>query len=228
MTTDNDKPHYIGHRKRLKQRLSRDPAQLQDYEILELLLGYALPRKDTKPLAKAVLQRFPTFKDILAARPKELEAIDGIGPGIISFIKLWSEFWSRAEQSGLSPRSTLDSPDKVVRLARSRLQFKNLEEFWTIFVDNKNRLVDFEKMSEGTVDQAPVFPREILAGALEKRASGIILVHNHPGGDPYPSAHDRELTTKIREISQALGVRILDHVIISENSYFSFQEHGYL
>ncbi|WP_244156355.1 RadC family protein [Desulfonatronospira thiodismutans] len=225
---DSQKPHYTGHRQRLKKRLDNDPSSLQDYEILELVLGYALPRKDTKPLAKALLNRYPTFKDLLAARPGDLQAIDGIGPGIITFFRLWGEFWARTDRSGLSTRSTLDSPEKVARLARSRLQFKSIEEFWAIMVDNKNRLIDFEKMSRGTVDQAPVFPREILTVALEKRASGVILLHNHPGGDPHPSFQDRELTRKIREVSTALGVRLLDHVIISEDSFFSFQEHGFL
>ncbi|WP_291321706.1 DNA repair protein RadC [Desulfonatronospira sp.] len=225
---DSNKPHHTGHRQRLKERLNHDPSSLQDYEILELVLGYALPRKDTKPLAKNLLKRYPTFKDILAAKPGDLQSVDGIGPGIITFLKLWGEFWARTEQSGISTKSTLDSPEKVVRLARSRLQFKPIEEFWTIMVDNKNRLLGFEKMSRGTVDQAPVFPREILTAALEKRSSGIILLHNHPGGDPHPSVQDRELTRKIKEVSTALGIRLLDHVIISEDSFFSFQEHGYV
>ena len=223
-----EKPHYIGHRRRLKERLARDPAKLHDYEVLELLLGYVQPRKDTKPLAKSLLKHYPTFRDILAAKPNELETIDGIGPGIIKFLTLWAEFWSRTEQSGLTARSILNSPDKVIRLARSRLQFKSLEEFWTIFVDNKNRLVGFEKISKGTVDQAPVFPREIISQALEKRASGIILVHNHPGGDPNPSIQDRELTSKIKDISLSLGLRLLDHIIVADEDSFSFQEHGYL
>ncbi len=225
---DSKQPHYIGHRKRLRERLHWDPASLQDYEILELILGYALPRKDTKPLAKALMERYPSFKDLLAANPKDLESIHGIGPGITTFLKLWSEFWARTEQSGLTPKTPLNSPDSVVRLARSRLQFKSVEEFWNILVDNKNRLVDFDKISQGTVDQAPVFPREVLTKALEKRASGVILVHNHPGGDPNPSVQDRELTSQIQEAARALGIRLLDHVIISEDSFFSFQENNHL
>jgi DNA repair protein RadC len=223
-----EQPHYIGHRKRLKQRIDRDPSQLHDYEVLELVLGYALPRKDTKPLAKALLSRYKNFKEILAAKPKDLETIDGIGPGIISFFKVWREFWSRTEQAEVTVKSVLSSPEKVVILAKSRLCFKDIEEFWTIMVDNKNRLVGFEKMSKGTVDQAPVFPREIITRALELRASGIILVHNHPGGDPDPSLQDRELTTKIRRIAVEMGIRVLDHIIIAEDRHFSFQEHGYL
>lgn len=225
---NEEQPHYIGHRKRLKQRIDNDPSQLHDYELLELILGYALPRRDTKPLAKALLSRYQNFKGILAAKPAELKAMDGLGPGVMTFFKIWREFLSRVEQSGLTLRTMLDSPEKVVALARSRLRFKDIEEFWTILLDNKNRLVGFEKMSRGTVDQAPVFPREIMARALELRASGIILVHNHPGGDPDPSLQDRELTSKIRRISVDMGIRVLDHIIIAEEKYFSFQEHGYL
>ncbi len=225
---EKKQPHYIGHRKRLKQRIDSDPSQIQDYELLELILGYALPRKDTKPLAKALLNRFKNFKEILAAKPKDLKAIDGIGPGIITFLLVWREFWSRAELAELVPKSVLDSPEKVITLARSRLIFMDIEEFWTILVDNKNRLISFEKMSKGTVDQAPVFPREIISRALEMRASGIILVHNHPGGDPDPSLQDRELTTRIKRIASDMGIRVLDHIIVAEEKHFSFQEYGYL
>ncbi len=223
-----EQPHYIGHRQRLKQKIDNDPSQLQDYELLELILAYGLPRRDTKPMAKALLNRYKNFKEILAAKSKDLETIDGIGPGIITFLTVWREFWSRTEQAGLTPKSVLNSPEKVVALARSRLRFKDIEEFWTILVDNKNRLVGFEKMSKGTVDQAPVFPREIITRALELRASGIILVHNHPGGDPDPSLQDRELTTKIKRIAVDMGIRVLDHIIIAEDNHFSFQEYGYL
>ncbi len=225
---EKKQPHYIGHRKRLKQRIDNDPSQLHDYELLELVLGYALPRKDTKPLAKALLDRYKNFKEILAAKPRDMESIEGVGPGIITFLKVWREFWARTEQADITPKSVLGSPEKVVALARSRLRFMDIEEFWTILVDNKNRLVGFEKMSKGTVDQAPVFPREIIARALELRASGIILVHNHPGGDPEPSLQDRELTTKIKRISVEMGLRVLDHIIIAEDRHFSFQEYGYL
>ncbi len=223
-----EQPHYTGHRKRLRQRADNDPAQLQDYELLELILGYCLPRKDTKPLAKALLERYKNFKEILAAKPKDLETIDGIGPGIITFLKVWREFLARTESADLTLKSVLTSPEKVVTLARSRLRFVHIEEFWTILVDNKNRLVGFEKLSKGTVDQAPVFPREIITRALELRASGIILVHNHPGGDPSPSLQDRELTIKVKRIAVEMGIRVLDHIIIAEDRHFSFQEHGYL
>ncbi|MFW5730603.1 MAG: RadC family protein [Desulfonatronovibrionaceae bacterium] len=221
-------PHYIGHRKRLKQKIDKDPSHLHDYELLELVLGYAQPRRDTKPLAKELLSRYQTFKGILAARPEELEKIDGIGQGIITFFKVWREFWSRTQQSGLITGSVLNTPEKVVDLARSRLTFLDIEQFWVILMDNKNRLLGFEQMSTGTVDQAPVFPREIITRVLEKRASGLILVHNHPGGDPQPSLQDRELTSKIKKISREMGIRLLDHIIIADETHFSFQENGYI
>ena len=221
-----NQPHYLGHRKRLKEKLRKDPALLEDYEILELLLGYALPRKDTKPLAKELLHQFDTLKGILLARQSQFEQVPGIGQGITTFWLLWREFWSRLEQSEFKPKSVVDSPEKVARLARTRLSFLEVEEFWMVLVDTKNRLLSFEKICSGTVDQAPVFPREVIARALELKASGLILLHNHPGGDPRPSHQDLHLTRKLQKIARDLGLRVLDHIIIGRDSYFSFREEG--
>ena len=221
-----NQPHYLGHRKRLKEKLRKDPSLLEDYEVLELLLGYAVPRKDTKPLAKELLERFGSFKEILFARASQFEQVPGIGQGISTFWLLWREFWSRLEQSEFKPKTVLDSPTKVARLARTRLSFLEVEEFWMILVDTKNRLLAFEKICSGTVDQAPVFPREVIARALELKASGLILLHNHPGGDPRPSHQDFQLTRKLQAVARDLGLRVLDHIIIGQDNYFSFQEEG--
>ena len=221
-----NQPHYLGHRKRLKEKLRKDPSLLEDYEVLELLLGYAVPRKDTKPLAKELLERFGSFKELLFARASQFEQVPGIGQGISIFWLLWREFWSRLEQSEFKPKTVLDSPTKVARLARTRLSFLEVEEFWMILVDTKNRLLAFEKICSGTVDQAPVFPREVIARALELKASGLILLHNHPGGDPRPSHQDFQLTRKLQAVARDLGLRVLDHIIIGQDNYFSFQEEG--
>jgi len=221
-----NQPHYLGHRKRLKEKLRKDPSLLEDYEVLELLLGYAVPRKDTKPLAKELLERFGSFKELLFARASQFEQVPGIGQGISTFWLLWREFWSRLEQSEFKPKTVLDSPTKVARLARTRLSFLEVEEFWMILVDTKNRLLAFEKICSGTVDQAPVFPREVIARALELKASGLILLHNHPGGDPRPSHQDFQLTRKLQAVARDLGLRVLDHIIIGQDNYFSFQEEG--
>ena len=221
-----NQPHYLGHRKRLKEKLRKDPSLLEDYEVLELLLGYAVPRKDTKPLAKELLERFGSFKELLFARASQFEQVPGIGQGISTFWLLWREFWSRLEQSEFKPKTVLDSPTKVARLARTRLSFLEVEEFWMILADTKNRLLAFEKICSGTVDQAPVFPREVIARALELKASGLILLHNHPGGDPRPSHQDFQLTRKLQAVARDLGLRVLDHIIIGQDNYFSFQEEG--
>lgn len=218
--------HYLGHRQRLKKKLIDNPGSLEDYEVLELLLGYALPRRDTKPLAKAVLKEFGSLRGALAASRNDLEKIPGIGKGISTFWTLWQEFWARSEQSGLPEKVMLNTPEKVVRLARSRINFLRNEEFWIILVDNKNRLISFEKVSQGIVDQAVVYPRAIISRALALDAGGIILAHNHPGGDPQPSSQDIELTKKVQQIAAELNLRILDHVIIAEDNYFSFQDQA--
>lgn len=226
--TGKQKPHYLGHRKRLKKRLVDNSMSLEDYEVLELLLGYALPRKDTKPLAKKILNEFGTLRAALAADKSDLEKIAGIGEGISTFWVLWQEFWSRTEQSNLKKKVVLDSPQKVAKLARSRINFLRTEEFWVILVDNKNRLIDFERISQGIVDQAVVYPRVIISRALAREASGIILTHNHPGGDPQPSKQDIELTRRVKKIAGELNLRILDHIIIAEDRHFSFQDGSIL
>ncbi len=222
------KPHYLGHRKRLKKKLMDSPAGLEDYEILELVLGYALPRKDTKPLAKSVLERFGSLRGALAADINELEEIPGIGKGMGTFWALWQEFWARTEQAELGDKPVLNTPDKAIRLARSRINFLRNEEFWIIMLDNKNRLIDFDQISQGTVDQAVIYPRKIISRALAREASGIILAHNHPGGDPSPSEQDIDLTRRVKQIAGELNLRVLDHIIIAEDNHFSFQERAIL
>ncbi len=223
-----DKPHYIGHRNRLKERLKKNAAGLQDYEVLELVLGYALPRRDTKPLAKALLNRFGTLAGVYGARPEELADIAGVGPGLVTFWRLWREYWARVEESKLRQREVLDSPEVVADMARARLGYLGKEELWLACLDAKNRLLAFCAVSRGTVNQSAVYPREILAEALRREAGGIILVHNHPGGDPVPSKADRDLTRRIAFLAQEMGLRLLDHIIVAEKKYYSFQEKGLL
>jgi DNA repair protein RadC len=222
------KPHHLGHRQRLKDRFLRESRGLADYELLELLLGYGLPRKDTKPLAKSLLDRFGSLRGLLTAKPHELREVDGFGAGLEVFWKVWREFWARAHEDGLRSRESLHSPQEVVELARARIGFEARESFWTVLVDNKNRVLGFQQIGQGTVDQAPVYPREILAAALERQASGLILVHNHPGGDPEPSSQDVDFTRRIHALGQELGIRVLDHIIVAEDADYSFQQAGLL
>ena len=223
MPRQESKPHYIGHRQRLKSRFDASPESVPDYEILELLLGYALPQRDTKPLAKDLLARFGTLGSVLTASGQALQDVPGVGPGVGLFFTLLQETRARQEQSGLLGRDVLSSPERVARMARERFGRLSHEEFWVALVDNKNRLCDFCRLFTGTVDQTAVYPREVLRLALTKQASGLILVHNHPGGDPTPSPQDKDLTNRLLSASRELGVRILDHVIVCEEAFFSFQ-----
>ncbi len=220
------KIHYHGHRKRLKDRFIENSSQLADYEILELLLGYGLPRKDTKPLAKELMARFGTLKGIFTASPEDLKETEGFGPGLKIFWTVLQEFSSRVKESWLKEKPVLNSPTEVVNFTKSRIGFDKKESFWVVLVDNKNRFISWELIGTGTVDQAAVYPREIFATALKKQASGLILMHNHPGGDPNPSSQDIELTRKIKKTSVDLGLRLLDHIIIAEESHFSFQDQS--
>lgn len=221
-------PHYIGHRRRLKEKFKENSNLLADYEILELLLGYALPRKDTKPLAKELLQNFGSLKGVFHAQKHELRKVTGLGPGLELFWMLLYEFWSRLGQEELPKKQVLNSPLAVLETVRRRIGFAGKESFWLALVDNKNRLLDLTCVSQGTVDQACIYPREIFKPALEVEASGTILVHNHPGGDPRPSIQDKEMTKRLQKTGLELGVRVLDHVIVAEDSYYSFQEQGLL
>lgn len=222
------KPHYHGHRGRLRERLNRDTRQLADYEVLELLLGYVIRRGDTKPLAKELLARHKTLRGVFLADPAEFREIEGFGPATEEFWLLWRELWARMHEAPVQERVVIQSPQEVAALAKARLGPNRREEFWVAMVDNKNRLLAWERVSQGTVDQTIVFPREVFTRALELKASGIVLVHNHPGGDPRPSTQDVELTRRMVRAAGDLGVRVLDHLIVTDRAFYSFQQEGML
>lgn len=212
----------------MKERFTRQPEALADYELLELLLGYALPRKDTKPMAKALLERFGSLKGVLWARAGQLEEMPGIGSGTILFWRVWQEFWSRLEKDSLPVKEAVQGPEDVLCLLKNRLGLLTKESTWLILLDNKNRFLELCKVSQGTLDQAPVYPRELFALALKYGASALIMVHNHPGGDPRPSKQDIQLTKQLQSGAAALQLRLLDHLIIAEESWFSLREQGLL
>ncbi len=221
-------PHYHGHRQRLKDRLRKDPGSLADYEVLELLLAYARPRRDTKPAAKALLERFGNLREVFGADEGELTGVQDFGDGQALFLQLLREFFARLEEEPVRRREVLSSPQVVAGLARARFGASRTEQMWVALVDNKNRLMAWEQVSRGTVGETPVYPREILALALRSQARGVILVHNHPGGDPNPSGQDMEITRRIARSGVELDVRVLDHIIITEEAFFSFQDRGLL
>ncbi len=221
-------PHYIGHRQRLRERLKRDARSMADYEVLELMLAYALPRRDTKPLAKALLERFGTLRGVLDARASDLTAVDGFGAGLVAFWTLWAEIRARVEEAPVAERARLGSPAEVANWGIARLGGKPLEEVWAALVDNTNRLVAWERIGQGTPDSASAPVRKVLTLALEHKASGMVLVHNHPGGDPRPSQGDLEYTRRVLRAAKDLGVRLLDHLIVTEDRYLSLREEGLL
>jgi len=224
----SDKPHYHGHRQRLRERLVRDPRALADYELLELLLGQVIRRGDTKPLAKALLAKFGTLRGVFEAQEAELLDVPGFGRSLADFWTLWRETWSRLHEAPLRQRAVLSGPEEVAALARARLGPSRTEEFWLALVDGKNRLLAWEQLARGTVDRTPVYPREVLAMALKHKAAGVVLVHNHPGGDPRPSSEDMETTRRIARLATEMGLRLLDHLVVAEDAWFSFQEQGML
>jgi len=222
------KPHYHGHRERLRERLQRDSRQLADYEVLEILLGYVIRRGDTKPLAKEMLARHKTLHGVFLADPAEFRTIEGFGPASEEFWLLWRELWARMHESPVAQRVVIQSPQDVAEMAKARLGPGRREEFWVAMVDNKNRLLAWEPISRGTVDQTIVFPREVFTRALELKASGVVLVHNHPGGDPRPSSQDVELTRRMVRAATDLGLRVLDHLVVTDRAFYSFQQEGML
>lgn len=224
----SDNRHYIGHRERLRGRLANDSRQLADYEILELLLGQVITRQDTKPLAKALLSRFGSIYGVFAAHPAELRQVKGFGPKLENFWILWRETWARMNEGKVLEKPTLSTPESVAQMAIARLGAASKEEFWVALLDTRNRLLSWEQLCKGTVDQTPVYVREVLSLALEREASSIILIHNHPGGNVKPSAQDEEVTARICRAARDIGMRVLDHLVVSGSSYFSFQSQGLL
>ena len=219
-------PHYLGHRQRLRDKLLDEPKALADYELLELLLGQVLPRRDTKPLAKALIAAFGSLRGALTARREALLEVDGFGESLAGHWALLAELYARLGEAPVRERQVFSGPEVVAEAARARIGHLRVEEFWVAFVDNKNRLMAWERVGRGTVDETAVYPREVLTLALRHQASGLILAHNHPGGDPTPSVADRDLTRRIALAAQNLGLRVLDHLIVAEDRHFSFQEAG--
>ncbi|GAB7021857.1 RadC family protein [Salidesulfovibrio brasiliensis] len=221
-----DKPHYHGHRQRLKERLAQNPRALADYEVLELVLAGVLPRRDTKPLAKALLEEFGTLPAVMRAEPGRLEKLDGAGPAVVAHWRLLQELLARVAEGTMREREVLFNSEAVARAAMARLGGKRTEEFWVALLDTRNRVIAWERVGAGTVDRVEAYPREIMALALENKARSVILVHNHPGGNPEPSEEDQLLTLGMIRAASTLDVLVNDHVIVSESGYFSFRDKG--
>ena len=220
MPVSSASPHS-GHRSRLRQRLAREPLAVADYEILELLLGYGQPRKDTKPLARELLLRFHNIRGVLDAPPEQLLAVPGFGPGLLSMWQVLREVLARHAAAPLLQGVEVATPQAVAEMARARLAGSQQEECWLAMVNAGNRLVAWERLRQGNVESVPLLPRDVLEPALRYKASGIILVHNHPGGQTRPSQPDLIFTNTVRELAVNMGLRFLDHVIVTDNGCYS-------
>jgi DNA repair protein RadC len=223
------KPHYHGHRDRLRQRLlDKGGAALADYEILEFLLFGAKPRTDTKPLAKALMKRFGGLAAVLAAEPSELAKVPGLGDASIAALKIVPEAARRLAREQVMGQPVLSSWGKLLDYCRISLAHEKVERFHLLFLDRQNRLIADETQQRGTVDHTPVYPREVVRRALELGASALILVHNHPSGDPTPSQADIEMTREIVAAGEKLGISVHDHVVIGKSGETSFKTAGLL
>ena len=218
------KPHFHGHRERLRQRfVESGPQALQDYELLELLLFRFLPRRDTKPIAKALMKRFGSFSEVLGAPPHLLEEIEGLGVAAAIDLKVVLASAQLFARDEIPDRPILDSWTSVMDYIRSQMAFETKEQFRILFLDKRNKLIADEVQQIGTVDHTPVYPREIIRRSLELSATALILVHNHPSGDPAPSSADVQMTRAISDVAKPLGITVHDHIIIGRSGHASLR-----
>jgi DNA repair protein RadC len=217
-------PHYHGHRERLRDRFREAGADaLSDYELLELLLFRAMPRRDVKPLAKALLQKFGSFAEVIAAPETRLVEVKGLGEAGITELKIVQAAASRFLRGAVAKRPALSSSASVLDYCRSAQAFADRELFRILFLDKRNQLIADEVQQTGTVDHTPVYPREVVKRALELSATAIILVHNHPSGDPTPSQADIAMTKQIMTVAGPLGIAVHDHLIVGKDGHISMK-----
>ena len=213
-----------GHRQRLKARFAgAGPESLADYELLELVLFSAIPRRDTKPLAKRLLDRFGSFSEVVNAAPERLKEVDGVGDAVVMQLKVTRAAALRLLRTDVMQRPILGTWNAVLDYCRAAMGFEAREQFRVLFLDKKNRLIADEVQQVGTVDHTPVYVREVVKRALEHSACALVLVHNHPSGDPMPSRADVDMTRQIVEAARPLGIAIHDHVIVGKQGHASLK-----
>ncbi len=218
-----------GHRQRLRQRfMSGGSAAMPDYELLELVLFRAIPRRDTKDLAKRLLARFGTFSEVINAPEARLKEVHQVGDAVVTELKLVRAAALRMMQIDILQKPVMSSWASVVAYCRSAMGFEDREQFRVLFLDKKNRLIADEVQQTGTVDHTPVYIREIMKRALELQATAIILAHNHPSGDPTPSRTDIEMTRQIVSVATPLNIAVHDHLIVGRDGHASFRDLGLL
>ena len=222
-------PSYIkDHRRRLRTRfMDGGAAAMPDYELLEMVL-FAVPRQDTKPIARALIDTFGDFGRVISAPPERLRAVKGVGEAVVVQLKLVEAAAHRLARSKVLNRPVLSSWAQLLEYCHTSMSLRETEQFRILYLDRKNVLIADEEQARGTVDHVPVYPREVVKRALELNASALILVHNHPSGDPTPSDQDVAVTAQIRQAAEVMGISLHDHLIIGKSRELSFRSEGYL
>ena len=218
------KDHRYGHRGRLRERLLKAGRQgFADYELLELLLTYAIPRKDTKPIAKGLLKRFGSFAAVFDQPKERLQEVEGVGPQTSTFLFAIREFMVRYLEQEVEYAKAIASPEDIAEFVRTHLGSTPRECLMILYLNDANRLAYHVIVSEGTVDRAPFYPREILKTAFLRDATGLIMVHNHPSGDPIPSENDHIITSRLEKLAAEFEIEVHDHLIVTPHKVFSLK-----
>jgi DNA repair protein RadC len=226
---DTEKKHYYGHRDRLRKRFLQQGLEgFQDYEALELLLLFVARQKDMKPVAKELVARFGSFKNVLDAPYEELEDVDGVGPTAVTLIHFVKQAAARYLQQTSQSRFSLDSPEALIQYCILSMGAEPNEKFRVICLDSNFAIVGENDVAEGTVDQATVYPRKVMEIALQAKATSLVFVHNHPDGNVTPSDFDRTLTRSLVLAAKTMHISVYDHIVVSRDTYFSFREDGLL
>jgi len=223
------KAHYHGHRQRLRQRFLADAGDgMPDYELLELVLSIAIPRADVKPLAKMLLDEFRTFQGVITAEPAALRRVKGMGEVSAVALKIVQAAAVRLARGQAMEREVINSWDRLLDYCMAAMAHEKVEQTRILFLDTRNRLIADERQNRGTVNHTPLYPREVVRRALELGATAIILVHNHPSGDPEPSRADIDMTREVQEAAGKLGIVLHDHLVIGRDGHVSFRSQGLL
>ena len=227
---DGRQPSYIrDHRQRLRARfMDGGAAAMPDYELLELVLFRAIPRQDVKPLARLLLDTFGDFNRVVSAPAERLRTVRGVGEAVVQELKIVEAAAHRLARAKVLHRPVLSSWSQLLDYCRTAMAHRETEQFRVLYLDRKNVLIADEEQAKGTVDHVPVYPREVVKRALELNASALILVHNHPSGDPTPSQADIAVTGQIREAAEVMGIVLHDHLIIGKSRELSFRSEAYL
>lgn len=225
-TSGDSKPHYFGHRERMRGKLAENAKFLSDYELLEVLLYYVFPRKDTKELAKKLLSTFGSVRSLIFSTDLSHSKIDGIGKATLSLFAIIREMVIRSQLEVVKESEVIASSSQVMNYYKNIFHDLKHEQLRIMFLNSKNLLISEEVFQDGTINQTPLYPRTIMQRALELGAAAIIIVHNHPSGDPEPSRQDIIITKNLQDVAGKLDIALLDHLIVGKDNVFSMKGHG--